>query len=203
MRKIITTTFVSLDGVMQAPGGPDEDRSGDFKYGGWSFNYWDEVGGAVMSGFMQLPFEMLLGRRTYDIFAGYWPNAKSDQEIAHKFNSTTKYVVSHQPLKLSWQNSVLVSGDVVTQLKQLKTQNKPDLWVHGSGNLIQTLLANDLVDRMVVWTCPATIGGGKKLFSEGTKAANWKLIDSKLTTKGVVISTYEPDGPLRVGSFAE
>lgn len=203
MRKIITTTFVTLDGVMQAPGGPEEDTEGGFAQGGWSFNYWDAMMGSIMNGFMKIPFELLLGRRTYDIFAAYWPTAKTELEVGEPFNRTKKYVVSRTPRELSWNNSELVTGDVVPQLRKLKEQIGPDLWIHGSGNLIQTLLANELIDRMHVWTFPVTVGRGKRLFAEGARPGNWKLTDSKTSTTGVIIATYEPAGPLKLGSFAE
>ncbi|MEO5974807.1 MAG: dihydrofolate reductase family protein [Ilumatobacteraceae bacterium] len=203
MRKIITTTFTTIDGVMQAPGGPDEDRSGNFAYGGWSFPYWDEFSGNTMSRIMDLPFELLLGRRTYNIFAAYWPHTERDQVVGKKFNSTRKYVVSRTPMELSWNNSALITGDVVTRIKELKEENGPDLWVHGSGNLIQTLLAHNLIDQMIVWTIPITVGSGKQLFAEGTQAAAFKLIDSKVSTTGVVIATYEPAGSLKTGSFVD
>ena len=202
MRKIIVQEFITLDGVMQAPGGPNEDVDGGFKYGGWSFNYWDKIMGDVMGGFIELPFELLLGRRTYDIFAAHWPKTKDDQVIAKKFNGTRKYVVSHTAHALEWQNSELITNDVVPQIKKLKQKDGPDLWVHGSGNLIQTLLRNDLIDSMVIWTFPLTVGPGKRLFAEGTKAAGFKLTDSKTSTTGVVIATYEPAGFLKTGSFA-
>ncbi|PPD57744.1 dihydrofolate reductase family protein [Dehalogenimonas etheniformans] len=202
MRKIITTTFVTLDGVMQAPGGPTEDTSGGFAYGGWSANYWDDLMGEIMNGFMALPFELLLGKTTYDIFAAYWPTAKEDQIIAERFNGTKKWVVSDKVVKLSWHNSELIVGDVVDQIKQLKTKNNPDLWVHGSGNLIQTLLRNHLIDRMYIWTFPVTVGGnGKRLFSDGTLAQDFELIDSKASTTGVIIATYEPRGALKTGTL--
>lgn len=202
MRKIITTTFVTLDGVMQAPGAPDEDRSGGFAHGGWTFGYFDATMGGVMSAFMGLPFELLLGKRTYDIFAGYWPTAKQDLVVADKFNSTKKYVVSHEPAELPWQNSELIMGDVAEQIKKLKEGDGSDLWVHGSGNLIQTLLANHLIDRMHIWTFPVTVGSGKRLFAEGSQPEAFKLVDSKISTTGVVIATYEPAGPLKTGSVA-
>ncbi|MDE2172865.1 MAG: dihydrofolate reductase [Patescibacteria group bacterium] len=206
MRKIITTTFVSLDGVMQAPGGPEEDTSGGFMYGGWSFNYWgdNKVMDETMAGFMSQPFDLLLGRKTYDIFASYWPNVKDTDpngDIGKPFNKARKYVVSHKNMKLAWQNSVLVTGDVVSELKKLKDMNGPDLWVHGSGNLIQTLLKEKLIDRMHIWTFPVTLGPGKRLFAEGTRAVGWKLIDSKTAKSGVIIASYEPTGELKVGSF--
>ena len=200
MRKIITTTFVTMDGVMQAPGGPKEDTSGGFAHGGWSVNYWDQLMGATMGAFMEIPFELLLGKRTYDIFAAHWPQSK-EEPVASKFNSTRKYVVSHRPTELGWRNSTLISGDVPAEIKKLKSQNGPDLWVHGSGNLIQTLLKNHLIDRMHLWVFPVTVGGGKRLFGEGTSPAGFKLSDSKIATTGVIIATYEPAGPLKTGSF--
>ncbi len=203
MRKIITTTFLTLDGVMQAPGGQEEDKTGGFAYGGWSMKYWDEVGGNIMTGFMNLPFELLLGRKTYDIFAAYWPTSNQDSVVANPFNSTKKYVVSNNPdTKTPWQNSTLVTGDVVAEIQKLKAMDGPDLWVHGSGNLIQTLLQNNLIDRMHIWICPCTVGGGKRLFAEGTQPEDFKLVDSKISKTGVIIATYEPAGPLKTGSFA-
>ncbi len=199
MRNIISTTFLTLDGVMQAPGGPEEDRSGGFAHGGWSFLFWDDMMSAVMDGFMRLPFEMLLGKRTYDIFAPYWPT--QDNAIATPFNSTRKYVVSHHPAKLEWNNSTLITGDVVAELQKLKEQDAPDLWVHGSGNLIQTLLKHHLLDVMHVWIFPITLGNGKRLFADGTQAQELKLLESKVSTTGVVIATYEPGGAVKTGSF--
>ncbi len=201
MRKIITTTFVTLDGVMQAPGGPNEDRDGGFVYGGWSAHYWDDIMGGVMTGFMALPFELLLGRKTYDIFAAYWPTAKTDSEVAMPFNKTKKYVVSHAQRELSWQNSFLVTGDVVVKIKKLKVMDGPDLWVHGSGNLIQTLLVNHLIDTMHIWTFPVTVGSGKRLFAEGTPAQGLKLIDSKVAKTGVIIASYEFAGEVKTGTI--
>ena len=201
MRNIITTTFVTLDGVMQAPGGPTEDTTGGFEQGGWSVYYWDEKMGEVMNGFMGVTFELLLGRVTYDIFAAHWPKTKDDQVIAEKFNGTKKYVVSHHPLKLSWQNSTRITGDVVGQLQTLKGEDGPDLWVHGSGNLIQTLLKHGLIDRMHIWTFPVTVGSGKRLFGSGIRVEGFKLVNSITSTTGVIIATYEPAGNLRTGSF--
>ena len=203
MRKIITTTFVTLDGVMQAPGGPEEDTTGAFAQGGWSFNFWDDPMSEVMDDIMRAPFDLLLGKRTYDIFAAYWPTATTDQLVANKFNSTRKYVVSHTPMPLPWQNSILVSGDVPAEIKKLKEDDRPDLWVHGSGDLIQTLLAHGLIDRMLVWTFPLTVGGGKRLFARGARAESFKLVDSQAFPKGVIVATYEPAGPLKTGTFGE
>lgn len=201
MRKIITTTFVTLDGVMQAPGGPEEDREGGFAYGGWLVNYWDEIMDTVMTGFMGLPFELLLGKRTYDIFAAYWPHTNEYAVVAEPFNATKKYVVSDKSFEPSWQNSVCITGDVVAQIKKLKDGDGPDLWVHGSGNLIQTLLKHHLIDRMYLWIFPATVGSGKRLFAEGAQAEGFKLIESKSSTTGVIIATYESIGALKTGSF--
>ncbi len=203
MRKIITTTFVTMDGIMQAPGGPEEDKSDGFPHGGWSFGYWDETMNKVMGGFMDIPFELLLGKRTYDIFAAHWPQSK-EEPIASKFNATRKYVVSHAAdAQLPWQNSTLVTGDVALEIKKLKEQDGPDLWVHGSGNLIQTLLQNRLIDTMHVWTFPVTLGGtGKRLFAEGTQTQEFKLTKTTTATTGVTIATYEPAGEVKKGSFA-
>jgi dihydrofolate reductase len=203
MRKIITTTFVTLDGVMQAPGGPEEDKSGGFQYGGWTFKYWDEMMGNVINEFMGLPFELLLGKFTYEIFASYWPHRTQESVVSKKFNSTRKYVVSDMPMELSWNNSTLITGDVVEKTKKLKEMDGPDLWVYGSGKLIQTLLANHQIDAMHVWTFPATVGSGKRLFAEGTQAEGLRLIDSKVSTTGVIIATYEPAGPLKTGTLED
>lgn len=201
MRKIITTTFVSLDGVMQAPGAPDEDRDGGFDQGGWSFGYWDDMTGGIMNGFMKLPFELLLGRRTYDIFAAYWPTAKKDENVAKPFNSTRKYVVSHGQPSLPWHNSALVTGDVVGEIRKLKQMDAPDLWVYGSGKLFQTLLANGLIDAMHIWTLPITLGKGKRLFAEGTRPEGLKLTETRISGSGVIVATYEPAGAIKAGSF--
>lgn len=192
MRKIITTTFVTLDGVMQAPGGPEEDTSNNFSFGGWTANYDDSTGDRVMDGFMSEPFDLLLGRKTYEIFAAYWPKVKDAPVIGERFNKTTKYVVSHQNLKLDWQNSKLITGDIVAALKKLKQEEGDDLWVYGSGNLIHTLLANNLVDRLHLWIFPITLGRGKKLFEDNAHPKSLKLQDSKVTSTGVIIATYEP-----------
>jgi dihydrofolate reductase len=202
MRKIITTTFVTADGVMQAPGGPEEDTSGGFKYGGWQISFpSDEWMDSKLSAIMNAPFELLLGKTTYDIFASYWPHAKTDTEVAIPFNKTKKYAVSHTSFEPSWNNSVCITGDVVAQLKELKTQDGPDLWVWGSGNLIQTLLEHHLIDQMHLWIYPITIGMGKRLFAEGTQPQELTLVESKISTTGVIIATYEPGGALRTGSF--
>ncbi len=181
MRKIISTTFVTLDGVMQAPGGPEEDKADGFQYGGWQAPIHDPELLNVMVGWLAQPFELLLGRVTYDIFASYWPTAKTDAEVAVPFNATKKYVVTHDTaFNATWNNSTVVSGDVVSEIKKLKEMDGKDLWIHGSGNLIQTLLKHNLIDRMHLWIHPLTIGTGKKLFADGTQPATWKLVDSRI-----------------------
>ncbi len=193
MRKIITTTFVTLDGVMQAPGGKNEDTAGGFKYGGWQISFpQDEALTPIISSFFSIPFELLLGRKTYDIFAAFWPTAQTEQEVAIPFNSTRKYVVSHNSFEPTWNNSICITGDVVEEIKKIKEMDGPDLWVWGSGNLIQTLLEHNLIDKMHLWIHPLTIGSGKKLFAEGTQPQNFKLVDSKIGPTGLIFATYEP-----------
>lgn len=199
MRKIIVLSFLSLDGVMQAPGGPEEDTSGDFKYGGWTFPYFDEFAGKVMDQQMREPFELLLGRKTYDIFAGYWPEHGDNWPGVNK---TRKYVVSHNELKLDWENSVLIRDKVVEEIKKLKQTDGPNLQVHGSGNMIQTLLKNDLVDELWLKIFPVTLGPGKKLFAEGTIPAAFELIESQVSPKGVIFANYKRAGEIKTGSFA-
>jgi dihydrofolate reductase len=201
MRKLVVQTFLTLDGVMQAPGGPGEDDEGGFAYGGWSVNYWDDRMGQVMGEATSRPFAMVLGRRTYDIMAAYWPTAPEDTG-AKVFNEATKYVASRGRPALSWSNSVLVEGDAAEGIAALKQQDGPELQVHGSGNLIQTLLRHNLVDQFRLWVFPVVIGSGKRLFAEGTVPAGLKLLDSKVSTTGVVMGTYEPAGEVVTGSFA-
>lgn len=202
MRKIVVLSFISLDGVMQAPGGPDEDTSGGFKYGGWTVPYWDELSSQVMAKQMGMPFDLLLGRKTYDIFAGYWPKQDPAGAVANPFNKATKYVVSGSSPKLSWKKSVLIDGDVVAKLKELKQQDGPILQVHGSGKLIQTLLKHDLVDELWLKIFPLTLGKGKRLFAEGTMPAAFKLTESKTSPKGVIFANYKRSGDIKTGSFA-
>ena len=208
MRKIVTNTFITLDGVMQAPGGPEEDPTGGFKYGGWSVNYWDEMMGKfMMNEVMAKPFDLLLGRKTYDIFAAHWPYVKNDPDklnamVADKFNSAKKYVVSRTLTKADWENTTLISRNVVKEISELKRQAGPEIQVHGSGNLIQTLLKNVLIDEFRVWTFPLTVGGGKRLFGEGTIPAGLKMADFKISTTGVSIATYADSGKVNTGSFA-
>ena len=202
MRKLIVLSFITLDGVMQAPGGPEEDPTGGFKYGGWTVGYWDDFLGSVMGGQMAKPFDLLLGRKTYEIFAAYWPYAKSGDPTAGKFNSAKKYVASKTLRNLDWSNSMLVKGDTVQEIIKLKEQTGPELQVHGSGNLIQTLLKHDLIDEFRLKIFPITLGTGKRLFGEGTIPAGLKLVDGRTSTTGVIIATYERAGVVKTGSFA-
>ncbi len=203
MRKIITSTFVTLDGVMQAPGGPEEDTSNGFKYGGWQFAWGegDMVADEIMKRIMDTDFDLLLGRVTYDIWSGFWPKHKDESQWGMPFDKATKYVVSHNPIELPWEKSKLITGDVVGEIKKLKNTDGPDLWVWGSGNLIQTLLGNNLIDRMHIWTYPLTLGSGKKLFANGTQPERFKVIDSTVTPLGVIFGTYEPAGQVKTGEM--
>ena len=185
---------------MQAPGGPDEDTSGNFKHGGWSVGYWDGFMEKVMGGQMGNPYDLLLGRKTYEIFAAYWPKAKDDP-FADKLNKAKKYVVSKTLRKLNWENSVLVTGNVPEEIRKLKRQYGPELQVHGSSDLIQTLLKHDLVDEFRLKIYPVTVGHGKRLFGDGTMPASFKLLESKTSTTGVVVATYRRDGEIKTGSF--
>jgi len=193
-------SFVTLDGVMQAPGGPEEDTSGNFKHGGWSFGYMDGFMEKVMGGQMGGPYDLLLGRRTYEIFAGYWPKAK-DNPFADKLNKAKKYVVSKTLRKLDWENSTLVKGNIPEEIRKLKKQDGPELQVHGSSDLIQTLLKHDLVDEFWLKIYPITIGHGKRLFGPDTIPASFKLLESKTSTTGVIVATYRRDGEIKTGSF--
>ncbi len=194
-------SFVSLDGVMQAPGGPEEDTSGGFAYGGWTVPYFDEFSGNIMSEQMGMPFDLLLGRKTYDIWKAYWPKQDEKNPIADVFNKATKYVVSHQDIELTWDKSVLIK-DAVEEIKNLKQQDGRMLQVQGSGNLIQTLLGNDLVDELWLKIFPITLGKGKRLFAEGAMPAAFELIESKTSPSGVIIANYKRSGEVKTGSFA-
>lgn len=196
MRKIIVLSFISLDGVMQAPGGPEEDTSGGFKYGGWTVPYFDEFTGNVMVEQMSGEYDLLLGRKTFEIFASYWPQHTDEWP---QINKITKYVVSKTLKSPSWENTVAVRD--VKELKKMKEVDGSDLQVHGSANLIQTLLKNDLVDELWLKTFPVTLGQGKRLFGDGTIPATFKLIESKTSPSGVIIATYKRAGEVKTGSF--
>ena len=201
MRRLVVNTFMTLDGVMQAPGGPEEDTTGGFKYGGWIFHYGDEMTRKTLDEFMSKTFELLLGRKTYEIFAAYWPYIKDDT-IADKFNQTKKYVASRTLKKLNWDNSLVIKSDVVNEIDKIKKQAGPELQVYGSSNLIKTLFNGNIIDLFKIWIYPVTVGKGKQLFGEGTNASNLKLVDVKTSSTGVIIATYEPAGELKLGSLA-
>jgi dihydrofolate reductase len=198
MRKLAVITYLSLDGVMQAPGGPAEDPTAGFTLGGWSANYFDdEMMGQVAEAD---PYELLLGRGTYEIFAAHWPY--DEGPIADRLNATRKHVASttlQEPLE--WNNSTLITGDVAEYVAKLKREDGPEIQVHGSPGLIQTLLQHDLIDEVRVWMFPLVLGTGKRLFGEGTIPVGLKLVDSKVSKTGVTINTYERAGDIDVGSF--
>ena len=200
MRKLIVTTFLTFDGVMQAPGGPGEDDSGGFAHGGWSVNYWDDLMGEVKSEEFDHPFDMLLGRRTYEILGAYWPTAP-EEAGGKPLNDATKYVASRSRPSLDWGPAVLIEGDAAEGVAALKQGDGPELQVHGSGNLAQTLIRHGLVDEYHLWVFPLVLGSGKRLFADGTIPAALKLVDSKISTTGVFMGTYEPAGEVVTGSF--
>ena len=200
MRELIVNTFVTLDGVMQAPGGPEEDPSGGFDHGGWSFGYWDEQMQGVMGDAMSKPFDLVLGRKTYEIFAAHWPH--TDDPGADVLNNATKHVASTTLTELDWQNSKLIEGDVPDGIRALKEQDGPELQVHGSANLIQTLLEHGLVDQFNVWTFPLVLGRGKRLFDGGTVPEGMELTSSQTSSTGVIVATYRTGAEIKSGSFA-
>jgi dihydrofolate reductase len=203
MRKLIASTMVSLDGVMQAPGGPQEDPTGGFAFGGWSFNYWGEDGDLDMKGLDGKDRELVLGRRTYEIFEAYWPYQAADNPIAQTLNAARKHVASRTLRALDWNNSTLMRGDVVAAVAALKSEAGLDLQIIGSGNLVQTLQAASLIDEYNVWTFPVVLGRGKRLFEGGAKAGALRFVASQASATGVVMSTYVPAGEIQLGSFAQ
>ena len=198
MRKIIVVTFITLDGVIQAPGGPEEDTSGGFTYGGWTAPYFDEFLGKVMGEQMSKPFDLLLGRKTFEIFASYWPQ---HPEQWPGINTVTKYVASNTLTAHDWKTTVFLKGDIVAEIKKLKQQDGPDLQVYGSGNFVQTLLKNDLIDELWLKIFPITLGMGKKLFDTGTIPAAYTLIESKTSPKGVIVASFKRAGEVKTGSL--
>ncbi|MEV4489006.1 dihydrofolate reductase family protein [Micromonospora coxensis] len=200
MRRLIVQSYLTLDGVLQAPGTPREDTDGGFAYGGWSVNYWDDRMGEAMGRALSRPFDLVLGRRTYDLFAAHWPRVAD--ESAKPLNDATKYVASRGRPHLSWHRSVLVEGDAVEGVAALKQGDGPDLQVHGSGNLAQTLIRAGLVDEYRLWIFPVVVGAGKRLFADGTVPAGLELVDSEVFDTGVVRGTYVPAGPIPLGSLA-
>src|SRR4029453_10282920 len=190
MRKLVVGTFLTIDGVMQAPGGPDEDRDGGFKYGGWSVNYWDEEMGRRIVETTVRGGALLLGRKTYEIFAAHWPKVGDHDPIAAKLNSMPKYVASRTLNEVTWNNSTLIEGDVAEAVVALKEQYGDDVQVTGSGDLVQTLIKHDLVDEFQLWLFPILLGTGKRLFAGGAIPAALKLSDAKTFSTGVVLQTY-------------
>lgn len=199
MRQLIVNTFVTLDGVMQAPGGPQEDPSGGFEHGGWSFGYWDEAMQGAMGDLMGTPFDLLLGRKTYEIFAAHWPT--SSEPAAEALNRATKHVASTTLHELAWENSHLVEGDVADGVRALKAQDGPELQVHGSAGLLQTLLAHRLVDELRLLTFPLVLGTGKRLFGDGTVPDGLEMTSSAVSSTGVVMATYRTGAEIKGGSF--
>lgn len=212
MRRIIASTFLSLDGVMQAPGGPEEDPSGGFAFGGWLAPFWDDTLGDAIGAIFEQPFDLLLGRRTYDIFAAYWPYVDVDPAsptfdepnagIAGAFNRATKYVATHRPDSLGWQNSRGLGDDVVATLRDLRKEDGPALLIQGSSELVQTLLAAGLIDEITLFVFPVLLGRGKRLFGDGAVPGAFRLTSSKTSSTGGIVATYERAGDVGTGSFA-
>ena len=198
MRKVMVLEHISLDGVIQAPGGPDEDTSGGFAYGGWIAPYSDAILGTVLRKQMNKPFDLLLGRKTFEIWAPFWPQHADEWPGV---NTATKYVASNTITSAEWQPSVFLNGDVAEKVAKIKQQPGPDLHVYGSGNLLQTLIKHDLVDAYWLKIYPVTLGGGKRLFADGTIPAAFKVTDSKVSPNGVIIVNYERSGAITTGSF--
>ena len=215
MRSLVANTFLTLDGVMQAPGGPQEDPSGGFAHGGWSVNHWNDAMSEHMVAALNKPFELLLGRKTYEIFAAHWPYVDDetraerggtanpgDDPIAAALNNAVKYVASRTLTTVDWQNSVLLDGDVVEQVSKLKELDGPDIQVQGSASLLQTLIGSDLVDEFRIWTFPVVVGAGKRLFDDGTVPREFELLSTEAFDTGVILATYCRAGAVEHGSFA-
>jgi dihydrofolate reductase len=198
-RKIIGAAFLSLDGVMQAPGGPEEDKQGGFEHGGWFAAMFEEAVGAQVDSFFKPPFDLLLGRRTYDIFASHWPFVPEDDEIGQLFRTITKYVLTSSSAPLEWQGSQRLPD--IAAVEALKQQDGPNLVIQGSSTLYPQLLAHGLIDRLILMVAPVVLGRGKRLFGEGTPAGTWKLVEQRQTPGGTLMSTYEPGGPVRIADF--
>ena len=200
MRKLVVGTFVTLDGVMQAPGGPDEDRDGGFQHGGWLVPYFDDKFLGIMTEWTKRAGAFLLGRKTYEIFAASWPKSTDPaDEIAAALNTRPKFVASRTLARVEWNNASLLNGEVVEEVAKLKAQEGGEIQVHGSGNLLQTLLKHDLVDTLRIWQFPVVLGTGKRLFAEGTIPRSFRLVDTQLNTSGAVLHVYERAGGLKYG----
>ena len=200
MRKLVVGTFTTMDGVMQAPGGPNEDRDGRFQHGGWLVPYFDEKFAEIMTEWTKRAGAFLLGRKTYEIFASSWPKAADPtDEIAMALNTRPKYVASRTLDKVDWNNSILLKGEVAEEVAKLKRQDSGEIQVHGSGNLLQTLLKHELIDTLRIWQFPVVLGTGKRLFGEGTIPASFRLVDTQVNTAGAVLLVYERAGGLKYG----
>jgi dihydrofolate reductase len=200
--RLVVGTFVTLDGVMQAPGGPEEDRSGGFDHGGWLVPHFDDMMGQLMDDWIRRADGVLLGRKTYEIFAAHWPYVTGNDPIAEKLNSVRKHVVSRTLDRVAWNNSTLVKGEVVAAIRRLKGEPGSELQVHGSGDLIQTLLEHHLIDEFRLWIFPVLLGTGKRLFANGTVPARLKLVETQTSSTGVVLQVHQSAGSLDYGSFA-
>ena len=200
MRKLKVTTFLTLDGVMQAPGGPEEDPDSGFDQGGWSVGYWDDQVDQEMGDFMGTPFDLVLGRKTYEIFASFWPNATEEQG-AKPMNDAIKNVASRTLKSLEWAKSVLIEGDVVEGVRALKQSDGPELQIHGSSNLIQSLLPHKVIDEFHLLIFPVVLGKGKRLFDEGAMPDGFELVDHKVSSSGVIIATYRTGREIKSGTF--
>jgi len=199
---LVAGTFLTLDGVMQGPGGPDEDRSGGFAHGGWSVGYWDEAMGEVITAWTARADALLLGRTTYEIFAAHWPHVPDEDPVGAVLNRIPKYVASTSLKTVVWNNSTLLQGDVPEAVAALKDAQGGEIQVHGSAGLLQTLIERDLIDEYRLWTFPVLLGSGKRLFDAGTVPAGLELIDSTTFSTGVVVSRYRRAGEIRSGEFA-
>ena len=200
MRRLVVNTFLTLDGVMQAPGGPAEDESGMFELGGWSVKYWNEAMDRAMGETMNGPFNLVLGRKTYDIFASYWPSAP-EEAGGKPLNDATKYVASRGRPTLGWAHSQLIEGDAAEGVARLKEQDGPELQVHGSADLLQTLMRHRLVDEFRLWTFPVVLGSGKRLFADGAIPTALDLVRTEVFSTGVIMGWYRPAGEVQTGSF--
>lgn len=203
MRKLIASTFTSLDGVMQAPGGPEEDPTGGCPLGGWTFAFWDETTDLSAAGFDGKDRELVLGRKTYEIFEGYWPHQTEDNEVARTLNAAKQHVATRTLKSLQWDNSSVLGGDVVSAITALKSQPGYDLQIIGSGNLIQTLQAASLIDEYNVWAYPVVLGRGKRLFENGARPCALRLVASKVSTTGVLMCTYVAAGDIPLGTVGQ
>lgn len=211
MRKLIVGTFLSLDGVMQAPGGPQEDTSGGFKFGGWLVPLFDEKVGAAVGQTFGKPYDLLLGRRTYDIFAAYWPNVQKDTsakdydagtaDMGRAFDAAAKFVATHHPATLKWQNSTALGSDIIASIRDLKKTDGPDLVVQGSSELVRQLLAADVVDHLHLITFPVLLGHGKRLFDDSASPCGFTLEKTIVSDTGVIAAWYTRAGEVKTGSF--